>query len=134
MKRFDARLAVRKALEERGLYRGEVDNPMVVPVCSRTKDIIEPLLKPQWYVRCADLAARGMEEVRSGRLNIMPSTYVNTWYAWLRDCRDWCISRQLWWGHRVPAYLVSLKSEESGDFQPLDVRVYISLVNLINSH
>ncbi|VUZ43657.1 unnamed protein product [Hymenolepis diminuta] len=120
MKRFDARLAVRKALEERGLYRGEIDNPMVVPVCSRTKDIIEPLLKPQWYVKCAELAARGVEEVESGRLKITPPGYANTWYAWLRDCRDWCISRQLWWGHRVPAYRISLKSKESGEFQKLD--------------
>ncbi|KAM3184235.1 hypothetical protein ACTXT7_008767 [Hymenolepis weldensis] len=120
MKRFDARLAVRKALEERGFYRGEIDNPMVVPICSRTKDIIEPLLKPQWYVKCAELAARGVEEVESGRLKITPPGYVNTWYAWLRDCRDWCISRQLWWGHRVPAYHISLKSKESGEFQKLD--------------
>ncbi|KAM7538822.1 hypothetical protein Aperf_G00000051237 [Anoplocephala perfoliata] len=120
MKRFDARIAVQKALEERGLFRGEVDNPMVVPVCSRTKDIIEPLLKFQWYVRCAELAARSVEEVESGRLRIIPPGYANTWYAWLRDCHDWCISRQLWWGHRVPAYRISLKSKESGEFQEID--------------
>nr|CDS31133.1 valyl tRNA synthetase [Hymenolepis microstoma] len=120
MKRFDARLAVRKALEERGLYRGEVDNPMVVPVCSRTKDVIEPLLKPQWYVKCDELATRAVKEVELGRLKITPPGYMSTWYAWLRDCRDWCISRQLWWGHRIPAYLISLKSKESGEFQKLD--------------
>ncbi|EUB61231.1 Valyl-tRNA synthetase [Echinococcus granulosus] len=120
MKRFEARHAVHRALLERGLYRGESENPMVVPLCSRTKDIIEPLLKPQWYVRCTELAARAVEEVRCGRLGITPTAYVNTWYAWLRDCRDWCISRQLWWGHRVPAYRVSLRSRDTGEFQSLD--------------
>lgn len=63
MQRFAARDAVRKALEEVGLYRGEEDNPMVVPICSRTQDVIEPLLKPQWYVRCQDMANRAMKEV-----------------------------------------------------------------------
>uniref|UniRef100_A0A5K3EV64 Valine--tRNA ligase, mitochondrial n=1 Tax=Mesocestoides corti TaxID=53468 RepID=A0A5K3EV64_MESCO len=120
LKRFEARLAVRKALEERGLFRGEVDNPMVVPTCSRTKDVIEPLLKPQWYVRCQELADRAVKEVSEGRLKITPAPYVNTWYAWLRDCRDWCISRQLWWGHRVPAYLVSLRSNSSEEFRQLE--------------
>ncbi|KAL5105185.1 Valine--tRNA ligase [Taenia crassiceps] len=120
MKRFEARNAVHCALVERGLYRGESENPMVVPLCSRTKDIIEPLLKPQWYVHCTELAAQAVEEVRLGRLGITPPAYVNTWYAWLRDCRDWCISRQLWWGHRVPAYRVSLRSKDTGEFQSLD--------------
>ncbi|KAL5972219.1 Valine--tRNA ligase [Taenia solium] len=120
MKRFEARNAVHCALVERGLYRGESENPMVVPLCSRTKDIIEPLLKPQWYVRCTELAAQAVEEVRSGRLGITPLAYSNTWYAWLRDCRDWCISRQLWWGHRIPAYRVSLRSSDTGEFQSLD--------------
>ena len=61
MKRFAARTAVLEALKERGLYRGVKDNPMVVPVCSRSKDIVEPLIKPQWYVDCKDMAARAVE-------------------------------------------------------------------------
>ncbi|BHF80648.1 hypothetical protein SprV_0702377600 [Sparganum proliferum] len=112
MKRFEARWAIRKALEEKGLFRGEVDNPMVVPICSRTKDVIEPLLKPQWYVRCQELADRAIKEVADGNLKIMPRMYVRTWNNWLRDCHDWCISRQLWWGHRVPAYQVALRSSD----------------------
>ncbi|VDM20927.1 unnamed protein product, partial [Hydatigera taeniaeformis] len=120
LKRFEARIAVHRALVDRGLYRGESDNPMVVPLCSRTKDVIEPLLKPQWYVRCTELAAQAVEAVRSGQLGITPPSYVNTWYAWLRDCHDWCISRQLWWGHRIPAYRVSLRSRDTGEFQSLD--------------
>ncbi|KAJ8299984.1 hypothetical protein KUTeg_021503 [Tegillarca granosa] len=76
MKRFDARKAVLQALKDKGLYKETKENPMVVPTCSRSKDVIEPLLKPQWYV--------DMKEM------------------------DWCISRQLWWGHRIPAYFVTV--------------------------
>ena len=61
MKRFDARSAVLEALKTKGLYRGHTDNPMVVPVCSRSKDIVEPLIKPQWYVDCKDMAAMAVQ-------------------------------------------------------------------------
>ncbi|VDQ17499.1 unnamed protein product [Trichobilharzia regenti] len=72
MPRFAAREAVRKALDELGLYRGEKDNPMVVPICSRSKDIVEPLLKPQWYLRCQDMANQAVKEVRFGCLEYCP--------------------------------------------------------------
>ncbi len=61
MKRFDARKAVLSALQEKGLYKETADHPMVVPVCSRSKDIVEPLIKPQWYVDCNDMAAKAVE-------------------------------------------------------------------------
>jgi len=106
MKRFDARTAVLSALQDKNLYRGSKDNPMVVPICSRSKDIIEPLLKPQWYVNCKEMARKAIDAVNNGELKILPDMFVKTWHQWLDDCRDWCISRQLWWGHRIPAYLV----------------------------
>lgn len=65
LKRFHARSAVLEALKAKGLYRGTTENPMVVPVCSRSKDIVEPLIKPQWYVDCKDMAAKAVE-VRAG--------------------------------------------------------------------
>ncbi|XP_074654365.1 valine--tRNA ligase-like [Tubulanus polymorphus] len=108
MKRFDARKAVLKALEEKGLYRGTDDNPMVVPTCSRSKDIIEPMLKPQWYVNCANMAERAVQAVKNGDLKLIPDMHNKTWFAWLDNCRDWCISRQLWWGHRIPAYFITI--------------------------
>ncbi|XP_067941073.1 valine--tRNA ligase-like isoform X2 [Watersipora subatra] len=120
MKRFDARKAVLKRLEELGLYKGTQDNPMVVPICSRSKDIIEPIPKPQWYVACDEMAARAVQAVKSGELRIIPDTHTNTWYKWLNNSRDWCISRQLWWGHRIPAYFVEIKGKpkaESSDNQ-----------------
>ncbi|CAN0389372.1 unnamed protein product [Lampetra fluviatilis] len=109
MRRFDARVSVLRALEERGLARGVTDNPMVVPICSRSKDVVEPLLRPQWYVRCADMAAAASASVRSGELAIVPHAFRKTWFSWMDNIRDWCISRQLWWGHRIPAYHVTIQ-------------------------
>lgn len=93
MKRFEARKAVLKALEEAGLYRGTADNPMVVPICSRSKDVVEPMIKPQWYVKCDQMAADASEAVRSGQLKIVPDMHQKTWFSWMDNIRDWCISR-----------------------------------------
>jgi len=109
MPRFEARKAVLEALTSLGLYRETKDNPMVVPVCTRSKDIVEPLIKPQWYVKCDDMAAKATDAVKNGDLKIIPQQFEKTWFYWMDGMRDWCISRQLWWGHRIPAYLVSLK-------------------------
>ncbi|KAK2190154.1 hypothetical protein NP493_86g05009 [Ridgeia piscesae] len=113
MKRFDARKAVLQALREKGLYRETKDNPMVIPMCSRSKDVIEPLLKPQWYVNCQDMAKRAVDAVRNKDIRIIPEMFTKTWYQWLENCRDWCISRQLWWGHRIPAYFVTLLDQDT---------------------
>ena len=85
---------------------------MQIPVCSRTGDIVEPLLKPQWYVDCTDMARRAVEAVRNGELSIKPKEHEQTWYRWLENNHDWCISRQLWWGHRIPAYKVLVHEGE----------------------
>ncbi|XP_027210399.2 valine--tRNA ligase isoform X1 [Penaeus vannamei] len=113
MKRFDARKAVLEALKEKGLYIETKDNPMVVPVCSRSKDIIEPMIKPQWYVKCLDMAAKAVEAVKSGELEIIPKMHEKTWFHWMEEMRDWCISRQLWWGHQIPAYFVEIEGSTS---------------------
>ncbi|XP_050688997.1 valine--tRNA ligase-like isoform X2 [Eriocheir sinensis] len=110
MKRFEARHAVLEALKEKGLYVDTKDNPMVVPVCSRSKDIIEPMIKPQWYVKCSTMAQKAIEAVKSGKLEIIPKMHEKTWYHWMEEIRDWCISRQLWWGHQIPAYFVTFEN------------------------
>lgn len=106
MKRFDARKAVVKALQDLGHYREAKDNAMVIPVCSRSKDIVEPLLKPQWYVSCSKMAKEALEFEEREQLRILPEMHVRTWRHWMEGIRDWCISRQLWWGHQIPAYKV----------------------------
>lgn len=121
MKRFDARNAVIDALKEKGLYRGKEDNPMVVPTCSRSKDVIEPILKPQWYVKCDHMAEKAVSAVANGELQIIPDIHKATWNRWLESSRDWCISRQLWWGHRIPAYFVSFTDKRE---QPLPEENY----------
>lgn len=109
MKRFQARKEIINSLKEKGLYVETKNNPMVVPICSRSKDIVEPLLKPQWYVKCSEMAAKATEAVSSGELKIIPEVHTKIWYHWMDGIRDWCISRQLWWGHRIPAYFVTIK-------------------------
>uniref|UniRef100_A0AAY4AF60 valine--tRNA ligase n=1 Tax=Denticeps clupeoides TaxID=299321 RepID=A0AAY4AF60_9TELE len=115
LKRFDARKAVLQALKDRGQFKEIKDNPMVVPVCSRSKDIVEPLLKPQWYVDCTEMGKQAADAVRDGRLKIIPDHHLKTWFNWMDNIRDWCISRQLWWGHRIPAYFITVDHSSDTD-------------------
>jgi len=113
MLRFEARTAIVAALEAKGLLRGKADNPMRLGLCSRSKDVIEPMMKPQWWVSCAGMAADAAAAVRSGEMQITPVEQNATWFRWLDNIRDWCVSRQLWWGHRIPAYYILLEEEAS---------------------
>uniref|UniRef100_A0A8C8G9G2 valine--tRNA ligase n=1 Tax=Oncorhynchus tshawytscha TaxID=74940 RepID=A0A8C8G9G2_ONCTS len=126
MKRFEARKAVLQALKDRGHFKETKDNPMVVPVCSRSKDIVEPLLKPQWYVDCADMGKQAADSVREGRLKIIPDHHHKTWFNWLDNIRDWCISRQLWWGHRIPAYFVTVTDPSVTPGEDMDGHYWVS--------
>ncbi|XP_051991627.1 valine--tRNA ligase, mitochondrial-like isoform X1 [Xyrauchen texanus] len=108
MKRFDARERVISALMERKLFRQKRDHPMSLPICSRSGDVIEPLLKKQWFVHCQGMAKKAVQAVEDGDLQIIPHFYTKIWKNWLSNISDWCISRQLWWGHQIPAYRVTL--------------------------
>lgn len=104
--RFVAREKIISALRERGLFRGLQNHPMVLPICSRSGDVIEYLLKSQWFVRCREMGDRAAQAVESGALELSPSFHQKNWQHWFSHIGDWCVSRQLWWGHRIPAYLV----------------------------
>jgi len=115
--RFECRTKIIEDLKALGLYRGKSDNPMAVGICSRSKDIIEPIVRPQWWVDCKDMARRAVEAARNKELTILPPSHEAVWYRWLENIQDWCISRQLWWGHRVPAYYACKEGES---FPPVE--------------
>ncbi|TVU32076.1 hypothetical protein EJB05_23794 [Eragrostis curvula] len=115
MPRFTARTAIIDALKEKDLIRDIKKNVMKLSLCSRSKDVVEPMLKPQWFVSCDTMAKQALEAVKSKKIEIIPSQYEQDWYRWLENIRDWCISRQLWWGHRIPAWYVTLEDDEERD-------------------
>ena len=102
--RYEARTRILADLAERGDLAGEQVHPMVVGRCQRSDDVLEPRLKTQWFIRMTGLAARALDATRSGRTRILPERFDKTWEHWLTDIRDWNVSRQLWWGHRIPAW------------------------------
>ncbi|KAJ2866638.1 valine--tRNA ligase [Coemansia erecta] len=116
MLRFHVRKQIVEDLKEKGLYVDTTENPMQIPVCFKSGDVIEPLMKPQWWVKCKDLAGPAMQAVRDGDLEIAPSRSENELFKWLGDIRDWCISRQLWWGHRIPVYFVRIAGQTNDPF------------------
>src|SRR5271155_3612370 len=84
---------------------------MTLRLCSRSKDVIEPLLKPQWYVSMKDMAAAAYNAVETGDLIINPKLSESEFRRWMENIRDWCISRQLWWGHQAPVYYAKIEGE-----------------------
>ena len=106
--RFDAREKVVQLLEEKKLLRGVKDHVMTIPICNRSGDIIEPRIRPQWWMKCSDIAKKSADVVRNGSMRLLPKESEKIWFHWLDNCKDWCLSRQLWWGHQIPAYQVSV--------------------------
>ncbi|TLX47283.1 valine--tRNA ligase [Pseudoalteromonas phenolica] len=102
--RFDARKAIVAEFEELGLLEKIEDHSLTVPYGDRSGVVIEPLLTDQWYVRVAPLAEPAKEAVKNGDIKFVPQQYENMYFSWMNDVQDWCISRQLWWGHRIPAW------------------------------
>lgn len=104
LERFDARKKVLQELEELDLLVKVEDIKHVVPYGDRGGVIIEPFLTDQWYVNAEVLAKPAIVAVRSGQVEFVPKQWENTYYAWMENIQPWCISRQLWWGHRIPAW------------------------------
>lgn len=104
MERFAARKAIVAEFTELGLLDEIKDHDLTVPYGDRGGVVIEPMLTDQWYVRTAPLAKTAVEAVENGDIQFVPKQYENMYFSWMRDVQDWCISRQLWWGHRIPAW------------------------------
>ncbi|MDH4040716.1 MAG: valine--tRNA ligase [Gammaproteobacteria bacterium] len=109
--RFEARLRVVADMDRQGLLEKVEDHTLRVPRGDRSGVVIEPYLTDQWYVDARKMAGPAISAVENGDIQFVPKQWENTYFAWMRDIQDWCISRQLWWGHRIPAWY-----DEAGNF------------------
>jgi valyl-tRNA synthetase len=102
--RYKARELVLKEIEELGFYRGKEDKVIAQPFGDRSGVVIEPMLTEQWYVNAGELAKQAISAVETGKTKFVPSNWDKTYYEWMRNIQPWCVSRQLWWGHQIPAW------------------------------
>ncbi len=85
-------------------WRAVRDHIISIGKCDRCKTVVEPLLSTQWFIRIQPLADKAIAAVEQGHIRFTPEQYAKTYFEWMRNIHDWCISRQLWWGHRIPAW------------------------------
>jgi valyl-tRNA synthetase len=102
--RKEARRDVKKALEEKGLARGSKPHKLTLPRCQRSGGVVEPMISTQWFLRMQSMAEKALDAVHSGKTVIIPSEWTKTYDHFLENIQDWCVSRQLWWGHQIPAW------------------------------
>jgi len=119
--RFDARKQIVADLDAAGLLEKIADHKLMVPRGDRTNSVIEPLLTDQWYVKVAPLAEPAIAAVENGDIKFVPDNWKNTYFEWMRNIQDWCISRQIWWGHRIPAWYDELGNVYVGNSEQ-DIR------------
>ncbi|HWY20819.1 MAG TPA: valine--tRNA ligase [Candidatus Acidoferrum sp.] len=102
--RYEARKRVLADLQEQGFLVGEKDHTLALGKCDRCGTVVEPRLSEQWFIKIKPLADRAIQAVESGEITIVPDNYLQIYLNWMNNIYDWCISRQLWWGHRIPAW------------------------------
>jgi valyl-tRNA synthetase len=116
--RYKARELVLKEIEELGFYRGKEDKIIAQPHGDRSGVVIEPMLTTQWYVNAAELAKQAITAVETGETKFVPANWDKTYFEWMRNIQPWCISRQLWWGHQIPAWY-----DDAGKFYVAETEV-----------
>jgi valyl-tRNA synthetase len=99
-----SRSKIEHLLSERGLLEKSEPHKMALGKCYRCKTVVEPLLSDQWFVKIKPLAGPAVQAVEDGRIRILPEAWKNNYFGWMRDIKDWCVSRQIWWGHQIPAW------------------------------
>ncbi|XP_017753133.1 PREDICTED: valine--tRNA ligase [Eufriesea mexicana] len=109
--RFIARREVLNELSNKGILKSISEHKMCIPLCSRSRDIVEYLPREQWFIKCKDMAQKAIQTVEEGHLKIIPTIHKKTFCHYLVNIRDWCISRQIWWGHSIPAYCITAESK-----------------------
>jgi valyl-tRNA synthetase len=102
--RYEARKQIVADLDAQGLLEKIDDHKLMVPRGDRSGSVVEPFLTDQWFVKIEPLAQPAIEAVETGKIKFVPDNWKNTYYEWMRNIQDWCISRQIWWGHRIPAW------------------------------
>ncbi len=115
--RYEARKKIINDLTELGLLEKTEKHKHAVGHCYRCKTVIEPFQTVQWYVKIKPLAEEAIKVVEEGKIRFIPEGWVNNYYAWMRDIKDWCISRQLWWGHRIPVWYCAKCKKDNGKEQ-----------------
>jgi valyl-tRNA synthetase len=113
--RFEARKQIIKDLDEQDLLEKIEPHKLMVPRGDRTNAVIEPYMTDQWFVKVAPLAQPAIDAVKNGTIRFVPENWDKTYYNWMENIQDWCISRQIWWGHRIPAWY-----DESGKIYVAD--------------
>jgi valyl-tRNA synthetase len=129
MPTLDARRAFLRELEAEGLLLKTVPHRHAVGHCQRSGTVVEPMVTEQWYVRIKPLAEPALEAVRDGRIRFVPERFAKIYYNWMENIRDWCISRQLWWGHRIPVWyrsdggppIVSVEDPDPADYPGIEL-------------
>ncbi|ORD98978.1 SYVC [Hepatospora eriocheir] len=101
MSRFEARKLI---VSYHSCVYSQENYDQILPFCSRSNDIVEPMIKEQWWMNCKSMAKKALDAVKNGEIKMYPEEAKSTWYRWLENIKDWCLSRQLWWGHKIPAY------------------------------
>ncbi len=104
MDRFETRKMIVADIKRLGLLEKIVDHRHAIGTCQRCNTVVEPIVSKQWFVRTGPLAGPAIDAVRDGRIQIVPERFTRTYMHWMENIRDWCISRQLWWGHRIPVW------------------------------
>lgn len=117
LERLDARDKIVKKLENSGFIEKIEDYVNQVGYCYRCKNVVEPYISKQWFVS-KDIAKESIEKVNAGKMKFFPSHWINSYNAWMRSLRDWCISRQLWWGHQIPVYYCECGAEFASENEP----------------
>ncbi len=133
MDRFQARDVIVADLERQGLLERIEDHRLMIPRGDRSQAVVEPYLTDQWYVKIAPLAGPAIDAVEDGRITFVPANWSRTYFDWMNRIEDWCISRQLWWGHRIPAWYddsgnihVGMDEQDARQRSGLDANVHLS--------